>query len=239
MSIGQIVKAAGRRAGLKIDRYEPLSDAMAAFIWHARHRGTATVLDIGANLGQTGEDVRKLGWDKDVVSFEPLPQARVVLERLAAADPRWHVAPACALGPESTTATFNVSHNLASSSLLAVDARSVEAAPESGFSGTIEVAVEPLDKVMQGEWRAPYAVKLDTQGYEMAVLSGAARTLAQTSVLLTEMSLTKLYDGGAGFAELYAFLESQGLRCAGIFPGFANSAKVEMLQVDGLFVRDA
>src|SRR3546814_5504899 len=86
-----------------------------------------------------------------------------------------------ALGAETGTATINVSENLASSSLLDVEARSVEALRETGYTGTEEIVVRTLDEVVEPDWRRPLALKIDTQGFELEVLKGAQQTLADIS----------------------------------------------------------
>jgi hypothetical protein len=80
-------------------------------------------------------------------------------------------------------------------------------------------------------------MKVDTQGFEMEVLKGAPQTLAQTSVLMLEMSLAPLYEGGARFGELFDYVIGQGFACIGIHRGFCDLEAMEMLQVDGLFAR--
>src|SRR3546814_18230554 len=90
--------------------------------------------------------------------------------------PRWTGLPAMALGAETGTATINVSENLASSSLLDVEARSVEALRETGYTGTEEIVVRTLDEVVEPDWRRPLALKIDTQGFELEVLKGAQQT---------------------------------------------------------------
>src|SRR3546814_14954781 len=104
-----------------------------------------------------------------------------------------------ALGAETGTATINVSENLASSSLLDVEARSVEALRETGYTGTEEIVVRTLDEVVEPDWRRPLALKIDTQGFELEVLKGAQQTLAAIPAILLEMSLTPLDQGAPPF----------------------------------------
>lgn len=236
--IGPLVKSAFKSLGLRLTRDAPLRDANELLVWKARRLGVETVLDIGANTGQTGAWLRKAGWTGRIVSFEPLPQAHAQLSAAAAGDPGWHVAEPMALGAENSTATINVSANLASSSLLTVEQRSVDVVPESGFVGEVEIAVRRLDEVMKPEWAGPFAMKIDTQGFEAEVLNGGPGTLAAAQVVMLEMSLVPLYQGGVSFADLYRRMEAEGFRCVAIHEGFSDLAANEMLQVDGVFVRD-
>ena len=51
------------------------------------------VFDVGANVGQYAERIFSTHYPGVVVSFEPNPDAIAVLERKAAANPRWRVFP--------------------------------------------------------------------------------------------------------------------------------------------------
>ena len=55
---------------------------------------------------------------------------------------------------------------------------------------------------------------------------------------MIEMSLAPLYEGGARFGELYAHCEDAGFRCIALTEGFSDYQHNEVLQVDGIFVRD-
>ncbi len=82
-------------------------------------------------------------------------------------------------------------------------------------------------------------MKIDTQGFEGAVLDGAAATLAATRLIAVEMSLAPLYTGGIDFITLYQRITALGFRCIALTEAFSDRAKNEMLQVDGVFIRDS
>ena len=44
-------------------------------------------------------------------------------------------------------------------------------------------------------------LKIDTQGYELEVLKGAARTLDRIDYILVETSFVPLYEGQANFRD--------------------------------------
>lgn len=225
------------RLGLRLIRARVTRDPQALFLLRVREAGVATVLDIGANVGQFVQSLREDGWTGRAVSFEPSGEAHGLLQAHAAADPRWHVAPRMALGSTSGEATINISGNSASSSMLAIEAAATDALPLTGYIGTESVAVHRLDDVVETGWTAPYAMKIDTQGFEVEVLKGAEAVLAQTAVILIELSLADLYAGGARPHEVFGLLESRGFRAIAVTEGFSDLARNEVLQVDAVFVR--
>jgi FkbM family methyltransferase len=233
-----LTKAAFASLGISIGRHKPVRDGNELLVWQAKRRGVGTVLDIGANQGQTGLALRKLGWRGDIASFEPLPDAHARLASKAAADRAWHVPPAMALGAAPGSAPIHVSANSVSSSLLPISQRTVDVIPATGVVTTITTPVNRLDDVIEASWPAPFAMKLDTQGFELAVLDGGMESLARTRVAQIEMSLVPLYAGAAEFCEVYGRMTASGFRCIALVDAFCDDEANEMLQVDGVFVRD-
>lgn len=229
---------AGRRLGVTVQRQRPVRDATRHLLYKMEEFGVEALLDVGANKGQFARGARALGFRGDIYSFEPLSVAHAICTAAAQTDPRWTVVPPMALGARSATAMINVAENLASSSLLDVEARSVDAVSASGYKGTEEILVRTLDEVVELGWSRPFGLKIDTQGFEMEVLRGARETLADVPVILLEMSLTPLYKGAPRFGELFDALEGLGYRCVGLTQGFADHRRHELLQADGLFIRE-
>ena len=82
----------------------------------AQHSITA-VLDVGANRGQFGHELRRGHFDGRIVSVEPLSEAFAALSAAAARDSNWQVEQA-AVAEQPGTLTVNVSQNSVSSSVL-------------------------------------------------------------------------------------------------------------------------
>ena len=80
-------------------------------------------------------------------------------------------------------------------------------------------------------------LKIDTQGYESAVLDGAAKTLSRVVGVQVEMSLVPLYQGQALMPELVDRLQRLGFALWGISPTFAQDETGRMLQVDATMFR--
>jgi FkbM family methyltransferase len=215
----------------------PFRDHEQLIALKAREFGVRTILDIGANEGQFARGIREVGWDGAIVSFEPRRDAHAALVAGSATDPAWTVAERMAIGEKDGEATLNLAANSVSSSLLPVHQRSIEVFEGTRYVATEQVPVRRLDDVVAPAWQAPFAIKIDTQGFEMAVLRGATETLAKSAVVVLEMSLFPLYAGAASFTELYRTVEDAGFRCIALTEAMVDFPRSEILQVDGTFVR--
>lgn len=196
------------------------------------------MFDVGANTGQFARELRTERYKGRIISFEPLGSCHEMLSLAAEHDQNWFVAPPMALGAKKGEAEMLVAENLVSSSLLPVVEKSINAAPHSRQVSREMVTVHRLDSIVDDQWEPPFAIKVDTQGFEMQVLQGAEDILARTVLLLLEMSLVPLYQGGSAFADLYLAMERRGFRCIGLTQGFADLQRNEQLQADALFVRN-
>jgi FkbM family methyltransferase len=202
-------------------------------------RGIDLVLDVGANAGQYGAELREYGYDGPIVSFEPLAAAHARLAARSGADPRW-TAVRSAVGAHPGELAINVAANSDSSSALAMLDAHLDAAPQSAYVGVEHVPVDTLDALAAphlAHARRPY-LKVDTQGFEWAVLDGAAATLPQLAVVELELSLVPLYEGQHTWLQLVERMADAGLRPVGLGHDFWDERTGETLQVDGIFVRD-
>lgn len=200
--------------------------------------GVRTVWDVGAHVGQYGSSLRANGYRGHIVSFEPASAAHADLQRTASGDERWTVVRAAA-GQADDELELNISANGQSSSLLPMLTRHVAAAPRSAYIGTESVPVRPLDELVD-ELRlvAPFALKLDVQGYEMSALSGATQLLADCVLAEVELSLSPLYADGANWQQVVEYLSKRSLRLCDIDRVYYDHASGDLLQIDGLFRRD-
>lgn len=199
------------------------------------------VLDVGANTGQYGLLVRSCGHRAPIVSFEPLAAAHRKLTACAASDPLWVVAERAAVGAGTSRATINVAGNSVSSSLLGMKTRHLEAEPSSAFVGTETIDVVALDDCAGRYVSASHGgfLKIDTQGYEMQVLRGAHRSLSGSiDVVQTELSLVQLYEGQPLMLEVCNLLQQYGFNLRHIIPGLRDPVSGELLQLDGIFLRN-
>jgi FkbM family methyltransferase len=197
------------------------------------------VLDVGANTGQYAMMLRSIGYDGTIISFEALKTAHLQLSKHAARDAHWIVAPCLALGSGAAIAEINVSANSVSSSLLPLTCSLTEAAPEARYLEKQVVEIERLDALLPKLFAASgdLFLKIDTQGYERHVLSGASATLARVTAIQLEISLTQLYEGAPTLVQMLELMQALGYELFQLIPGFRTSTTGRLLQVDGIFVR--
>jgi FkbM family methyltransferase len=229
-----------RASGLELRRFHPVSSPAAQLRAMLAAHQVNLVLDVGANTGQFGNELRRhVGYRGRIVSFEAMRAAHDELSRRAAKDALWEVAQRAALGARSGTATMNVSDNSVSSSILPMLPSHAGAAPESRYSGTESVRLEPLDSLAVDYVKADSVVflKIDTQGYESEVLLGAPKTLSRAVGVQLELSLIPLYEGQKLMPEMIGHMEGSGFDLWGIAPTFAAPITGRMLQVDAIFFR--
>lgn len=201
--------------------------------------GSDLVLDVGANAGQYGLQLRNdLGYLGRIVSFEPLSTAFRQLERKAEGDGAWGLFNV-ALGDRNETQRIHVSRNSQSSSLLDMLPAHLNSAPESDYVGEEDVEVRTLDSLFERVAGAHENIwlKIDTQGFEDRVIRGAERSLARIRTLQVELSLVPLYGKQLLLDEMVALLRGRGYSLVGLEPGFTDDRTGQLLQADGLFHR--
>ena len=230
------VKSILRRFGYDIVKYSPANFARLRRLELMRDGRVTVVLDVGANMGQFGSEIRDDGYRGRIVSFEPLRSAFELLK--ARADDQWECF-STALGAEDGEAILHVSENTWSSSLLPVTPRHVAAAPSAATVADTSVSVRALDslrdEILQPDDRA--FLKIDAQGYEGEVLAGAGGVLSQVVGLELELSLVPLYDEQPRVSQLLGAVDRLGFALVDVRHGFVDPVSGELLQIDALFAR--
>jgi FkbM family methyltransferase len=239
MFLKSAASSSARVAGVDLVRLLGLRHPIGRRARLLRSLGIDLVIDIGANRGQFGQEIRRAGYEGRIVSVEPLAAPYRRLARLAARDPRWTVIHS-AVGPHAGAATIHVAANGgASSSFLSMLDLHVRSAPEAQFVADEVVDVATLDELVIEQIRDTSEIftKMDVQGYELQVIAGAEATLGRSALVQLEMSLLPLYETAPTYREILDAMERRGFHLVGIEPGFASPTGA-LLQADGLFVND-
>jgi FkbM family methyltransferase len=210
------------------------------FLYALAQHQVNTVIDVGANSGQFGKKLRGAGFSGRIHSVEPLAEPYSQLRAAAARDARWTTQQA-AVAATAGSITVNVSANSVSSSVLPILERSTEAAPQTGYVATAEVAATTVDDSVTSLGLRPdrSLLKVDVQGYEQQVLDGAAKSLDRFAAVRIELSLVELYGGQTLMPELVDHLSARGFDLWLVEPGFADPRTRRLQQHDGVFFRHA
>jgi FkbM family methyltransferase len=102
-----------------------------------------------------------------------------------------------------------------------------------------EVSIRRLDSLVQEKkLEGPYLLKIDTQGTELEVLSGASAILAETEVVVLETSFFKFLGRQEPlFNEVVRFMEGVGFFPYDFFGGLNRPLDGALGQVDVAFVK--
>ena len=235
-----LIRRTANRLGIDIHRYRPEESLQGLLAMMLRYHEVDVLLDVGANIGQFAKAIREAGFQRRVVSFEPLGDAHVRLVAESRSDPHWLVAERVAIGAEEGEVVMNIAGNSFSSSILSMLPAHEAAAPGSSQVGTERAMLMPLDVAAQDYVQGDDTVfiKIDTQGYEKHVLDGASEILGQAAGLHVELSFVPLYQDQPLFHEMVNRLREDGFCLWGIWPGIHDPGSGRMLQVDATFFRD-
>ena len=222
--------------GIQINRY-PDSD-LKRRLKLIKYFEINKIFDIGANVGNYAMVMRKLGFEGNIVSFEPLSDTFKKLQKNASKDNNWETIN-IALGDKDGESEINIAGNNDSSSILEMMPLHSKSAPESSYIGKERIKVNKLDTVFDNYYKKGdnVFVKIDTQGYELNVLQGAEKSLSHIKGIQIEMSLVQLYDGGILYKEMIELIEKKGFSLFSIENGFSDPESGELLQMDGIFFK--
>lgn len=237
----KLVKGLVHKAGFDLLRLNPYSNSSFQLLKALNRFEVDLVFDVGANAGQFASGLLSLGYQKNIVSFEPLSVAHRDLQNTARKYQNWQVHARCAVGDRDGEVDFNISGNSESSSVLPMLHLHSSAAEGSGYVGTEKVPICRIDSVAKEYLalaRRPF-LKIDTQGFEWQVLDGARETLPKFQGVLCELSLIPLYDGQRLWMDLIRRLEIEGFVLWSIQRGFTDPRDGRTLQVDATFFRSA
>ena len=142
-----------------------------------RTQNFSTILDVGAFIGTYAFAMKHILPDAQVYSFEPLPASFAALSATMQPFPDWqgfHTA----LGDTTGSLEFWENEFSASSSALPMEDLHRQTFPQTKASHQVTVPVTTMDEMTpQLTLNGPVLLKIDVQGYEMAVLRGAKNLL--------------------------------------------------------------
>jgi FkbM family methyltransferase len=193
----------------------------------APHVRLTTIFDVGANVGQSARRFAKLFPDATVWSFEPFSSAFTELEQVTR-DARVRCFQ-LALGAEPSTATVALAQKSDLNSLLGS-----HATPDVPTE-TIHVTTLDAFTVDHGIERIDF-LKIDTEGFDLAVLQGAERLLTSGAISLVqvEAGMTSKNVKHVPLETLRVHLEERGYTTFGVYgqtPEWSGEARLRFADV--------
>jgi FkbM family methyltransferase len=200
------------------------------------------VVDVGANVGQFAAEVRQLGYQGPIVSFEPDPDVFVELSSAMQHDASW-VGHNVALGSTDGEMVLYRAAEAAFTSLRERSQTSLDLnITEARVLSTVTVPVRRLDSYAE-EIAATVPglprvfVKTDTQGFDLEVIRGGPNMLGSCSMLMAEVAVQPLYEGVPDLSHVLGELSALGFRLLHLFPVARGGQFGEILEYDCLLVR--
>lgn len=198
------------------------------------------IFDVGAYDGSTAYHYRQAFPQAAIHSFEPFPAAFSTLGSYAAKDGAIH-AHNIGLSDSSGKATFYTNSFAPTNSLLKTHPDG-----EATWGNTnvlipkeeIEVNITTLDAfVAQEKIDCIDILKIDVQGAEHKVISGASETLKQGKVgmIYTEIITMPTYQNQKSMEEVIAQLKEYGFELFNLY-NYSRTDYGQLRQVDALFV---
>lgn len=217
-----------------------LSDFVARrhITWLLRELRANVVLDVGANVGQYADRLRRNGYRGRIVSFEPVAHLSAALREKAATDDDWRVHD-YALGEEEGEADINVVPGTMSSLLQASQfGKDWSGRLRQSHRETIRIRRlrDVLDEVTDGVADPRVYLKMDTQGFDLQTFRGAGDRVAELVGLQSEVSCVPIYDGMPRMAEQLTEYERAGFEITGMFPVSRDKPTLRVIEFDVVMI---
>lgn len=199
------------------------------------------VFDVGANRGEYARLLREEGYTGDIISFEPNKATYQYLCEISRKDERWAVYN-MALGSEETTQKLNVAQISCLSSLLAPTEYAETVFGKEMIDHTQSIEVKRLDSIyselVKHISRPRIFLKMDTQGYDLEVIKGAAGCLQSVLGLQSEISVHPLYKNMPNYLQSLAEYHSLGFNLTGLFTVNLDSQTFNVVEYDCVMIRN-
>jgi FkbM family methyltransferase len=192
-----------RRTGYEVRRCRP---NLGQFL---SSRDIDLFLDVGGNVGQTGLQLRDMGYRGRIVSFEPVRDAFNELMRAVERDGNWS-AYNFALGTQQMRTSINVSENTVFSSILHQTEEACRFDPSARVCREEIIDVQRLDDIYERFSGRRVFLKIVTQGFEREVLEGAQRAMKDILGVELILPIVQLYENNWSFPEAILYMKNKG-----------------------------
>ncbi len=214
--------------GLVLLRTESPPDPMAEML--GKLKGViaqpACVIDLGAARGAWTRAALECFPGVKALMVEPLVEHEAILRDLSHQYPR-AVYELAAVGSEEGVVDFHVSEDLDGSGVYGCHETPVR-----------QVPLRKLDDLVRGHGiGGPYVIKFDTHGYEVPILQGGRKTLAEASAIIMECYNFKISPTSLYFWEMCQEMGRYGFRPFDYVGTVRRPTDRALWQMDIIFLR--
>ncbi len=227
---------------LKLKRFTASASEDMRIAMLMNHMGIKYVIDIGANTGQFAESLYDFGYKGKVISFEPGDVAYQELLERSEKYPNWTVAEKCAIGAADGEIEINITDDSVFSSVLEIKDNFASDLPKAKIVRTEKVPIYAIDSIID-KYIDPsernIVLKIDTQGYEKEVITGAAKTIKRVKGVDIEIPFYAIYENTKfTFYDIIDLMKKEGFQPYSINTEGVDLATGRVNTVDGLFFRE-
>jgi FkbM family methyltransferase len=222
------IKKTARAFGLEISRAKTTRNSIAEHCALLRGLGfePGTIIDVGAADGTPG--LYDTFPEASLLLIDPLEEYLPALQKIGRKHAGVRIAVGAA-GPRAGNIAVHVHPQLTGSSCM-VD--------PCGAGAPRRVPMITLDEeCATRSLPGPYLIKADTQGFELEVLRGASAVLAQTEIVILEVSFFRLFTSNPIFSEVVLFMAERGFELYDFLGSSTRPLDGALAQADVVFAR--
>jgi FkbM family methyltransferase len=192
------------------------------------------VLDVGANDGDYGREIRDRGYKGLIISFEPNPAAFERLQYNIKNDSNWLAYP-FALGEKNGEMMFNISENDVMSSFKGLTKFGIS--KDTNIAKSIISKIITIDEFLNNNpiFCKNIYLKIDTQGFELEVLRGSIKYMSKIKAIQAEIALIHTYVDQIDWLDFLLWMRSHSFE---LTTAICNSAvNSQVREFDFVFIR--
>jgi FkbM family methyltransferase len=197
-----------------------------------------TILDVGANIGESAAFFQSLLPDSFIYCFEPLKESYEQLienTRLFSNIKSFNFA----LGNIEGQSEIIKNDFSPSSSILEMEKTHKEIFPFTENEAKETIEIKRLDDfIKKHDLKQNILLKIDTQGYEISVLEGAIETLKMVKLIIVETSFIRLYKNQPLFIDVFNYLRNLNFEYFGSWDQLLDVRNGKPIQQDAIFIKN-
>ena len=196
-----------------------------------------SVIDIGANKGQTLAKFQRLGHRGQYLAVEPLPElALMIEEKFKRKVEDLTVVSAAVTSSETKTVTLNsYPERLELTSLYDLTKKG---AADYGITTQLQIEVNTIDiNHLVNEVKQPALLKIDTQGADFQILNElTTESIQKIHAILIEIPVNPIYENSSEWINYYTLLDNFGFEPLAMKP-VSRNCEHRLIELDLLAIK--